>query len=84
MYFYVGFTVLIALAGRHRDAVIPVAFVAVLAWTLYSYFVRLAYEPETFALLSQYEIYWASPYLLQFLAGAMLAGWLRRRPTGPA
>lgn len=84
MYFYVLFALLIATLGRRREALLPALFCAFLAWTAYSVFVRDAYAPAAFEQMSKYEVYWASPYLLQFLAGALAAQWLDTRRAGPA
>lgn len=82
MGFYLLFTLLIVFSGRRRLYWICGLFAASLAWFLYAHFVRHAYDPGQLELMSVYEQYLLFPYLLEFLAGALLAYWYRRWPTG--
>ena len=84
MGFYALFTVLIAATGPGRDRVIVFLLIATLGWALFSQFVRGAYEPGRLEDMSVYEQYLAFPFLLEFLAGSVLAAWLRKHPQGPA
>jgi len=84
MFFYLAFTIMIAMAGARRDLVIKLLMLIVAAWGLYSYFGRHAYDPGRLEAMSVYELYTAFPYLLEFLSGSLVAGWLRNRPEGMA
>lgn len=83
MVFYLLFTVIIA-SNLRRDLVIKALMVIVLAWSLYSQFVRRAYDPGALDSMNVFELYLAFPYLLEFLLGSILADWLRDRPEGLA
>jgi len=83
MAFYLFFTLIIA-SGIRRGPVIIGLIICVLAWNLYSQFVRHAYDPGALEAMSVYELYLAFPYLHEFLLGSVLAGWLRTRPDGLA
>ncbi|MEJ8566266.1 acyltransferase family protein [Elongatibacter sediminis] len=80
MVFYVLFAVLIAIAGRRRAWWLTGLLAAMLGWAAYTQFVRHAYDPGRLELMSIYEQYLAFPYLLEFLAGALLAIRCLRRP----
>ena len=82
MYFYLMFALLIAYGGARRESLLIWAALAVLAWSLYSHFGRHAYDPGQLETMSVYENYLAFPFLLEFLAGAILADWLRKHPHG--
>jgi exopolysaccharide production protein ExoZ len=84
MFFYFLFALLIGCSGARRTYVISWLAVAVLGWTIYSHFGRHAYDPGELERISVYENYWAYPFLLEFLAGAILAEWLRRTSNGSA
>ena len=82
MVFYLFFALLIALGGRKKPALLVLAMLVVGAWSLYSHFARQAYDPGRLEAMSVYEQYLAFPYLLEFLAGALTAVWLKKSPTG--
>jgi peptidoglycan/LPS O-acetylase OafA/YrhL len=84
MVFYLLFTIIIASGGARRSTIIALLMLAVLGWSLYSYFGRHAYDPGILESMNVYEQYLAFPFLLEFLAGSILAGWLRERPDGLA
>lgn len=82
MFFYVVFTLLVA-TGRHRARYFLVTLLALIAgFATWSQFVRHAYDPGRLEFMSLAEYYTLSPYLAEFLAGAVAAGYLRHRPTG--
>lgn len=82
LFFYFCYTLLIAL-GRGRDTIILLlAFAGISAWALYSHFIRGAYAPGSLEYMSLAEYYMASPYLAEFIGGALSAKWLMRRPQG--
>jgi exopolysaccharide production protein ExoZ len=82
MYFYLMFAILIACSGARRESLLKWVALGVLAWSLYSHFGRHAYDPGHLETMSVYENYLAFPFLLEFLAGAILADWLRKHPHG--
>ena len=83
LFFYLLFSVLIGLSGQlSREKVIRYIALFVLFWTLYSHFIRRAYDPGLLEEMNVYEQYLLFPYLLEFLAGAMLAGWLNKNREG--
>lgn len=84
MWFYLLFALLIAFSAARRTLLTMLLGLAVLGWSLYSHFWRHAYDPGVLEGMSVYEQYLAFPYLLEFLAGALLADWLRKRPEGLA
>ncbi len=84
MFFYLLFALLIAGSGAHRTGVIRWLALAMLAWSLYSHVARHAYDQGQLETMNVYENYWAFPFLLEFLAGAILAERLRSRSTGSA
>ena len=82
LFFYFSFAVLIAVSRARRTALLVGAFVIVCGWSVFSQFVRQAYAPGNLEYMSAAEYYMASPYLAEFVAGALLAVWLRLRPQG--
>lgn len=84
LYFYLCYTLLIAFAGRRPVIVLITALAAVCAWSIYSQFGRAAYAPGHLEYMSLSEYYMASPYMAEFIAGALGAGILSQRPQGPA
>ncbi|MGD2128308.1 MAG: acyltransferase [Lysobacterales bacterium] len=83
MYFYLLFTLLIAFGLAQRTLAFGALASAAAGWALYSQFVRHAYAPGQLEIMSVYEQYLAFPYLLEFLAGSLLALFLHARPRGP-
>lgn len=82
MYFYILFTLLIIFAGARRKLLLSLMLTGIVAWSLYSQFVRHAYDQGQLEYLSLAEAYMFSPYLAEFLTGALLAGWLSKNTTG--
>ena len=82
MYFYILFTLLILFSGPKRESLLIIMLCGIVAWSIYSQFVRHAYDPGSLEYLSLSEAYMFSPYMAEFLAGSLLAGWLSRRPMG--
>lgn len=83
LYFYLCFTVLTALSPRSRKGILIFAFVVVCAWSVYCEFVRDAFAPGSLEYMSLAEYYMASPYLAEFIGGALLANLFSRKPDGP-
>jgi len=82
MYFYLLFGLLIVLTASKRQGLFKLMLIAVVAWSIYSHFIRRAYDPGQLETLSLAEAYMASPYMAEFLVGSLLAGWLADRPSG--
>jgi peptidoglycan/LPS O-acetylase OafA/YrhL len=82
MFFYVLFTALIVTSRHRARYFLVVLTVLLIAFAVYSQFVRRAYDPGQLETMSLAEYYMLSPYLAEFLAGAILANGLRRRPHG--
>lgn len=80
MFFYLLFTLIISITDRRRSLLLYSLFILMLAFALYSQFIRHAYDPGHLTTLTAVEYYMFSPYLLEFLGGALLAGWLRGEP----
>ncbi len=80
MFFYLLFTVIICITDRQRSVLLVVLFCLMLVFALCSQFVRHAYDHGHLETLSLAENLMLSPYLLEFLGGALLAGWLRGTP----
>ncbi len=78
MFFYLLFTVIIATTGQRRDLLLYGLVLMMVTFALYSEFVRHAYDPGSLEYMSAAEYYMFSPYLLEFLGGALVAGWMRR------
>lgn len=82
MFFYIVYTLLIVFTAARRNQLLWVLLLGILAWSVYSQFVRLAYDEGHLVHMSLAEAYMASPYLAEFLSGSLLAGWLTRHQTG--
>jgi exopolysaccharide production protein ExoZ len=82
MYFYLLFGLVIAFTGSKRKLSLRLMLLAVVAWSIYSQFIRRAFDPGELETLSLAEAYMVSPYMVEFLLGALLAGWLANRPSG--
>ncbi len=84
LFFYLCFSLIIALSrGRHTQVLIA-SLAAIAAWSLFSQYGREAYAPGNLEQMHIAEYYMASPYLAEFLAGALAAVWLLNRPAGLA
>jgi peptidoglycan/LPS O-acetylase OafA/YrhL len=85
LYFYLLFSFLILLTNtRNRNVFIALTFVFVLVLNLYRHFVAQSFSPENIYYLGFWSQFLTAPYLLEFFGGALIAGWLKKRPTGPA
>lgn len=85
LYFYLLFSFLILLSKpRNRNIVISLTFVFVLLLNLYRHFIAHSYSPENIYYMGFWSQFLTAPFLLEFFGGAMVAGWLSKRPTGPA
>jgi exopolysaccharide production protein ExoZ len=82
MFFYIVFTLLIMFTAQKRDLLLRVLLLLIVIWSVYSQFVRHAYDQGQLELLSLSEAYTFSPYLAEFLSGALLADWLRHNRSG--
>lgn len=82
LYFYFCYTLLIALSLHRRQWVLLTIFIGVGAWSIYSEFIRQAYAPGNLEFMHLAEYYMASPYMAEFIGGALAAGWLLNRPGG--
>ena len=84
MIFYLMFTVLIAARLQRARLCLAALFAGIAAFAAWSHFFRHAYDPGQLETISLAEYYLLSPYLAEFLAGAILANRLLSRPRGPA
>ncbi len=84
IWFYLIFALLIAFGGAHKSRMFKLVTLAVAGWSLYTHFGRHAYDPGVLENMNLYEQYLAFPYLLEFMAGVLLADRLRGRPGGLA
>ncbi len=82
MFFYLLYTLLVIFALRRRNLVLHLLLAFIFCWSLYSQFGRHAYDPGHLETISLAEYYMLSPYLAEFLSGAIAAGWLRHRAGG--
>lgn len=80
MFFYVVFTCLIFFSEARRALLLNLILAFVIAWSIYSQFGRQAYDMGHLEFMTLAEYYMLSPYLAEFLAGAILANWSRRHP----
>ncbi len=83
MYFYLCFGALVLAPERWRVALVAAALVFIVAWCGYAQVVRAAYSTDNLPYISLAEAYMASPYMAEFLAGALVAHFLSQRPQGP-
>lgn len=81
MIFYTAFTLAIAISGRQRPRLLVALLVVAVLAAVYYQFARDAWSSEQIVHLTLVEVYAASPFLVEFLAGAVLAGRLRQ-PAG--
>jgi len=82
MFFYVLFTFLVFSSSHRREILLRFLLAFIVCWAIYSQFGRRAYDPGQLETISLSEYYMLSPYLAEFLGGALIAGWLRRNPGG--
>lgn len=85
LYFYLIFSVLILLfSPQNRYRIVLLATIFLLGLNLYQHFVANSFSPENIYYLSFWLQFLASPFLLEFFAGVLIAWWLARKPSGPA
>lgn len=85
LYFYLLFSFLILFSSpRSRNIVISLTFLLVLVLNLYRHFIAQSFSPDNIYYLGFWSQFLTAPFLLEFFGGAMVAGWLQKRPTGPA
>jgi peptidoglycan/LPS O-acetylase OafA/YrhL len=84
MIFYLGFTLLLFLPETRRHQVILAGLVVILAWSAWSFWIRGDYRPGRLEQLSLAQAWLTSPFLAEFLAGAVAARWLKQHPDGRA
>jgi exopolysaccharide production protein ExoZ len=73
MYFYLAFTLLVLLGVGARRAVLGGMFLLAAGYNLYRHFVLQDFSPDNIYNHSFSNVFLTSPYLLEFLAGAVLA-----------
>jgi exopolysaccharide production protein ExoZ len=83
MFFYVLYTFLVMYTRQHRITLLYAMLGLIIGWSLFSQFVRHAYDPGQLEYMSAAEYYMLGPYLAEFLAGAILAVWMRKSSDGP-
>lgn len=84
MFFYLLYTLLVIFTRRRRNLLLKLLLAFTLCWSLYSQFSRHAYDPGQLEYISLAEYYMLSPYLAEFLTGALAADWLRHKAGGHA
>ena len=85
LYFYLLFSLLILISTpRSRNSIVLLAFVFVLALSIYRHFIAHSYSPDNIYYLGFWSQFLTAPFLLEFFGGALVAGWLQKRPVGPA
>ena len=82
MFFYVLYTLLVIFTSRRRNMALQLLLAFIIGWSLFSQFGRHAYDPGHLEYISLAEYYTVSPYLSEFLGGALVAGWLRHHQGG--
>jgi len=80
MFFYLLYTILVMLSLNRRELLIRLLLVFIICWSLYAQFIRQAYDPGRLEYLSLAEYFTLSPYMAEFFTGAILAGYVKRRP----
>lgn len=84
LYFYLLFALLLWwIPGKRRPAVCMAIAVLLLAATLYRHFIADSFGPQNFYYLPFWTHFLASPFVLEFFAGALVAYHLHRHPEGP-
>jgi len=85
LYFYLLFSLLILFTNPgNRNGFVLLAFISVLALNLYRHFIAHSFSPDNIYYLGFWSQFLTAPFLLEFFGGALVAGWLKKRPTGPA
>ena len=84
MIFYLGFTLLVLFQPALRHRLLATGLVLILAWSAWSFWVRGDYQPGALEQIPLAQAWLASPFLAEFLGGAVAARWLDKHPTGRA
>ena len=83
LYFYLLFCLLIWLCPRSaRLRICSIIIVALLFLALYRQFVLGSFEPDQLYLMSFWDYFLTSPFIIEFFAGAIIAYLLYDRPVG--
>ena len=77
MIFYVLFTGLVMVSRTRREQLLKLLLALIIAWSAFSQFVQHSYDKGQLEYVSLAEYYLLSPYLAEFLAGAVVASRLR-------
>ena len=77
MYFYLLFTVLVLVGIRGRFGLLAGILLLVTAYNLVQHFVLNAFGPENYYFHSFSSLFYTSPFLIEFFAGAVLARFAR-------
>jgi len=78
MYFYALFTALILLPLRGRYALLTLILLAVTAFNLLRHFALQSFDPENYYYNTFEGLFYSSPFLAEFFAGAVLARFAAR------
>jgi peptidoglycan/LPS O-acetylase OafA/YrhL len=85
LYFYALFTLLVWLCPtQRRMAACALALVALGGFNLLRHFAWDGFGNPNLYLIPFWDQFLTSPFIVEFLAGALLAWWLQARPNGPA
>lgn len=80
LYFYGWFALLIGLSNRWRIFALWLMAAWVLAVQLYALLIAGIYHPESYRTAGAFYRFYFSPFLLEFIAGALLAAYSHRLP----
>lgn len=81
MYFYLAFSVLLLLGLRSRLWLLSGILAAVAVYNLAQHFVWHGFAPENYYSNTFNSLFYTSPFLLEFFAGAVLASFAQRGPS---
>jgi peptidoglycan/LPS O-acetylase OafA/YrhL len=85
LYFYLLFALLVLIVPQRRRLALCTAVTAViLLASVYRHFVTASFSGDKLYLMPFATDFLASPFLLEFFAGTLLAYWLARRRSGPS
>ena len=80
MYFYLLFTALMLVGVRGRYAVLAGILLLVVVFNLVQHFLLHGFDPENYYFHSFNWLFYTSPFLMEFFAGAVLAQFASRGP----
>lgn len=83
MYFYLLFTLLVLLPLRGRTGIFLTLVLLVGTYNGVRHFLWQDFSPDRLYLHGFFNLFLASPFLLEFFAGALLGAWLRTENHGP-